>query len=346
MSVFTGKVHIDEFVAALRRFEGLGECVLERFEAILPLVGSKDQIVPTKFLAVLEQVELDVRVEQEFQRAQKEKAADDAILPADLSKEQRADIQLRSLRQRIAEQILEKYATSRKGAVDLLAKVNDALSKLEEVEPGAVKDADFKICIKELEFGISSTHQVDLWKACAAKGTGMVSIPSLSSFLVSAMGKMRLESPALPVTPQFRGMQDLCQVCGVHEARMTFEDIYDEAVNYRNDVNTGAAGWINTKVLLAELARSHEGDSFSLGKRKDIVSVVGQYCKSIDRHSDGVVETSRIVVFLRFVEVELGKRQAMLDMPVEEKRRKDIRHRMFRALLQVRNCKPERGQRA
>ena len=70
----------------------------------------------------------------------------------------------------------------------------------------------------------------------------------------------RLDNAAPAVTTQFRTMMALCDLDGPHEARMTFEDIHVDALQYRDEVNFGATGWIKIKELMSALARSHTED--------------------------------------------------------------------------------------
>lgn len=171
-------------------------------------------------------------------------------------------------------------------------------------------------------------------QACSTKGSVLVRKDALEAFIVHGMAKHRLDSPAPPETTQFRTMLALCDLDGSHEARMTFEDLHVDALQYREEVNFGETGWIRIKELMSALAKSHTEDRLPLSKRKDIQKAVEGYCKLIDRHRDGVVERSRVDLFLRKVELELAAKAEARGMPYDQRRRRDIRHRLFRTMIQ------------
>lgn len=332
-SVFSGRVNIDEFIAAIYRVPSTNSDMLEIFEELLPKLDERRRVLPSKFYSILEQVELETQVQIAHQHAEEEKAAQDAIPLAEVSKEERLERQRSSVLQRIGEQILNRHAQSKRSAVRLIGRINDALGRYDQVEPGCIKEADFRQCVKELELGISAGQQVDLCKSCGSKGAATIDIRHLEAFLIQAMGKMRLHTSSPPCTGEFTAMTELCDVLGLHDARVAFEDILMEALTYRDEVNSGKTGWISTKKLLHDLLATHEGDRLSLSKRKDLISIIATYCKQIDRHNDGMIESSRIVVFLRMVELTIHKKQMQNEIPRDERRQQDTRYRLFRVIL-------------
>jgi len=80
-------------------------------------LDDKERVQPVKFYQVLDQVDIELRVRDQLDDVQRQRAAEDAVENKDLTAEQRTERNKAAVLQRHAGAIIEKWATTRAGGV-------------------------------------------------------------------------------------------------------------------------------------------------------------------------------------------------------------------------------------
>eukprot|EP00035_Acanthoeca_spectabilis_P025572 m.458992 g.458992 ORF g.458992 m.458992 type:complete len:753 (-) comp21644_c0_seq1:54-2312(-) len=334
-SFFTGALAIEEFIASVRR-NRYHPGLLPILEELLDLLDEDrtGKVNRRGFSEILAQVTLQAKVTRRLRAIVDERDANP--LPEkrqDWTPEQRNAAQREALEQRIGEKILYHSGNSLRALSKLLQKVDNQFRAADTDMCQSLKEDAIKSIFKEFGFGISATDQIEVIKIMRAGNSGeRVDYTQFGEYLITVEARRQLNPEFhLGKTPQYSLAEELCHFNGPEDVYNLFDTCSSDAAEYRKSVNQGTCGWLSLRDFRSALQNAD--DNLPLAKRKDLLTAIDTYCKSIDADSAGMVEISRVDLFLRKIEIEIEHKAAREAIPHDVRRRHDLKMRYWKIAI-------------